>query len=424
MSEPSATSAAPEQLPTVTCPTCDDTVPVGAYCGACGHHLAVHRDDETSGFRGHAYAAAPGEHVLRVSIVSSLFPHLPHRSRAAFRVAVVVLVVALVVLAALRLQAPMIAVAALGVPLLFQLYLQESDVYEDLPVSLLALGVLLGAALGVGWALLTDDWVSRSISTALIGGGDATHFWLDAVLIPVGGGLLLLVPAFVVFAIRPPHLDESMDGFLIGSIGAVGFTAAATITHLAPQLKTGIVAHNRPVESLVVEALLQGVAVPITAASVGGVVGASLWVRRRSQVHLGRWLASARLMVPAALLIYLVLGVIDYWQPSQWLLLGLHAVIALIAVLVLRYGLHAILLHEEHAVQIGAPRVCPHCEHVVPTMPFCPHCGYAGRAASRSSRSRLHLGAATEQARSAEGGAGDPNADASGADDPGMGEDR
>jgi RsiW-degrading membrane proteinase PrsW (M82 family) len=307
------------------------------------------------------------------------------------------LVTALVVLGALRLQAPMIAVAALGVPWLFQLYLQESDVYEDIPARLLAVTVLLGAVLGFGWARLTGDKISRSIGTQLLGGGDATHFWLDGVLIPLGGGALLLVPAVVAFLMRPPHVDESMDGFLVGSIGAVGFTAASTITRLWPQLRTGIVAHDRPVHGIVVEALLQGVAVPLTAASIGGVVGAALWVRVRSQVHLGRVLASARLMIPVALVIYAVLGLIDYWQPPQDLLLGLHLVIALAALLVLRYGIHAVLLHEEHAVTIGPPRVCPHCEQVVPTMPFCPHCGYALRAASRSLRDRLHLSDEDEQ---------------------------
>jgi RsiW-degrading membrane proteinase PrsW (M82 family) len=391
MSEEAPTTAT-ESLHTVTCPTCGDTVPAGVYCGACGYHLALHQDGAKSGFRSHSYAAAPAEHVLRVSVVSSLFPHLPHRSRAPFRIAVVLLAVALIVLAALRLQAPMIAIAALGVPLLFQLYLQESDVYDDLPTLLLTVSVVLGAALGVGWALLTEHRISSSISAQLLAGTQPTALWLDGVLLPTIGGALLLVPAFVAFAIKPPHIDESMDGFLVGSIGAVGFTAASTITRLWPQLETGIVAHNRPVESIVVEALLQGAFVPLTAASVGGVVGAALWVRRRTQVHFGRVLASTKLMVPAALLIYLVLGLIDYWQPPQDVLLALHAVVAVIALLALRYGLHAVLLHEEHEVVIGAPRVCPHCEQVVPAMPFCPHCGYAHRAASRSARSRLHLG--------------------------------
>jgi hypothetical protein len=374
------------------CPACGSEVPLGVYCGACGHHLALHEEGASSGFRSHSYAAAPGEHVLRLSVVSTLFPHLPHRSRAPFRIAVVVLVVGLVVLAALRLQAPMIAVAALGVPLVFQLYLQECDVYEDLPLRLLGVAALLGAALGYGWAALTDHRISEATAASLLGGSSAGDFWLDGVLIPAVGGLLLLVPAFVAYAIKPPRIDESLDGFLIGSLGAVAFTAASTITRLAPQLKMGIVAHDRPVESIVVEALLQGGTVPVTAASIGGIVGAALWVRRRSQTgHLGRWLATARIMVPLAVVIYAVLGIIDFEQPPQATLLGLHIVVAIAALLLLRYGLHAVLLHEEHAVQIGSSRVCPHCEQVVPTMPFCPHCGFAHRASSRGARSRLEL---------------------------------
>ena len=393
-----------------TCPTCGNEVPPGTFCGVCGYHLARDAEHSGAGFRSHSYSAAPGEHVLRLSIVSSLFPHLPHRSRAPFRVAVVVLIAGLVVLAALRLQAPMIAVAALGVPLVFQLYLQESDVYEDLPARLLGVAALLGAALGWGWSALTDRHVSDASTANLLGGSSSGHFWVDGVLIPAGGGLLLLVPAAVAFAMKPPHIDESLDGFLIGSLGAVAFTAAATITRLAPQLKTGIVAHDRPVENIVVEALLQGGTVPITAASMGGLVGAALWVRRRTQSgHLGRWLATARIMVPISIVLYAVLGIIDYEQPPQATLLGLHIVVAIAALLLLRYGLHAVLLHEEHEVHIGPPRVCPHCEHVVPSMPFCPHCGFAHRASSRSARTRLDLGAPGPDEPSADPAAGQPD---------------
>lgn len=405
---PEVTSDQPG-LPTIPCPSCGNQVPYGVYCGACGHHLTLHQQDGTAkGFRSHSYAAAPGEHVLRLSIVSSLFPHLPHRSRAPFRAAVVVLVVALIVLAALRLQAPVIALAALGVPVVFQLYLQESDVYEDLPARLLLIAAVLGAALGYGWAALTDHRVTDSLATNLLGHGSAGDFWVDGVLIPAAAGLLMLVPAGVAYLARPPHVNESMDGFLIGSLGAVAFTAASTITRLAPQLKTGIVAHDRPVQNIVVEALLQGGTLPVTAASVGGIVGAALWVRRSSQSgHLGRWLATARLMVPIAVVLFAVLGIIDYEQPPQTTLLGLHILVAIIALLLLRYGLHAVLLHEEHEVAIGPPRVCPHCEQVVPAMPFCPHCGYAHRAASRASRSRLSLAhgrPAPESGSGADGG--------------------
>jgi hypothetical protein len=380
-----------EHMHTVECPRCGDTVPAGVFCGACGAHLALHHEHPNRHLRSHSYAAAPSEHVLRVAVVSSLFPHLPHRSRTPFRVALVLLVAALIVLAGFRLQAPMIAVAAIGVPLLFMLYLTESDVYEDLPNPLLILGVLLGAGLGVAWALATEDEVRVAVAGSLFGGPDASDWWISGVLIPIAGAVLMLVPVVVIRFIRPPHLHESMDGFLLGSIGALAFTAASTITRLAPQLKTGVIAHHRPLDGIVVEALLQGGAVPLTAAGVGGVVGATLWVRRRDAVHAGRWLTAPLMVVPAVLALYLVLGLIDVWQPRQLVLLGLHLLGAVVALIVLRYGVHAVLLHEEHEVTIGVPRVCPHCEQVVPAMPFCPHCGYAMRASSRKHRQHWQL---------------------------------
>lgn len=389
-------TSAQDYMHTVECPRCGDTVPAGVFCGACGAHLALHHEHPGKHLRSHAYAAAPAEHVLRVAVISSLFPHLPHRSRTPFRVALVVLVAALIVLAGFRLQAPMIAVACVGVPLLFTLYLTESDVYEDLPNPLLALGVLIGAALGAGWALLTEDEVRVAVADSLFGGPATSDWWISGVLIPIAGALLMLVPVAVIRVLRPPHLHESMDGFLLGSIGALGFTAASTITRLAPQLKTGVIAHHRPLDGIVVEGLLQGGAVPLTAAGVGGVVGATLWVRRRDAVHAGRWLSAPIVVVPAVLVLYLLLGLVDVWQPRQSVLLVLHIVGAVAALLVLRYGVHAVLLHEEHEVTIGPPRVCPHCEQVVPAMPFCPHCGYAARASSRRHRTDWQLREAEE----------------------------
>jgi hypothetical protein len=42
------------------------------------------------------------------------------------------------------------------------------------------------------------------------------------------------------------HARESMDGFVIGSLGALCFTAATTVTRPAPQLASGLVARERP----------------------------------------------------------------------------------------------------------------------------------------------------------------------------------
>src|SRR6476620_7037472 len=109
-------------VPVMRCPACQTNVPAGAFCGTCGAQLSASHGARSSLLRPAAYAAAPGEHVLRLSVASSLFPHLP---RAPFWGALAVLFLVLVACWLLRWQAPLIAVSALGLPLLFLCYLHE-----------------------------------------------------------------------------------------------------------------------------------------------------------------------------------------------------------------------------------------------------------------------------------------------------------
>src|SRR6185312_15689503 len=97
--------------------------PAGKFCGRCGAHLTHTRSDGPDWRRIRDYAAAPGEHVLQPSIVSSMFPHLPRGSRATFRVGLGLVLAALVVLSVLRLTLPMVVVATFAPPLLFVVYL-------------------------------------------------------------------------------------------------------------------------------------------------------------------------------------------------------------------------------------------------------------------------------------------------------------
>src|SRR5882757_3181659 len=186
-----------DEVPTMHCAVCDADVPAGAFCGTCGAHLSPQRGNGRGVLRPAAYGAAPGEHVLRLSVASSLFPHLPHGSRAPFRVALAVLFLTLIAFALLGWQAPLIAVSALGFPLLFLLYLHESDIDDDLPVSSLALTAALGVGLGVGWALLTGAVVAHSYDVALSGGTSEGRSIVAGVLIPVGTAVLMVVPAVV-----------------------------------------------------------------------------------------------------------------------------------------------------------------------------------------------------------------------------------
>jgi hypothetical protein len=267
-----------DAVPTAECRICKTDVPAGEYCGLCGCHLTPRRGEGPDWLRIKDFGAAPDEHLLQPSLASSLFPHLPPRSRTVFRIGLGLVLVALVVFALLRLPAALVTVAALGFPLLFLLYLHESDGFADIPTRTWALTAALGVGLGVGWVLLTGASVARSYGIPLGAGVVGARMLRDGILIPLGGVLLMLMPAVIIRLLRPPT-REALDGFMIGALGALTFTAAATLTRLAPQFGTGVVS-KRPMESLIVEAGIRGVAVPLTAAAAGGLIGAALWFTR------------------------------------------------------------------------------------------------------------------------------------------------
>jgi hypothetical protein len=381
-------------MPMVTCRVCDTEVPLGAYCGFCGASLSRQPGDGPDWLRVRAYSAAEGENVLRMALVSSLFPHLPHRSRTTFRWGLASVVLLLAVFAILRWQAPLVAVSAFGLPLLFLIYVEETDVYgdDDLPLRTMLLTTVVGAALGVGWALLTAPVIARSYS-ALIFGVTADRLLVDGLAIPVGGAVLMLVPAVVVRLMRPRNL-ESLDGFLIGSLGAIAFTAAGTMVRLAPQIAAGLTDRTRPVSVFLIEAGIQGVAVPLTAAAVGGMFGAALWYTWQGETRPQQRKRLIGAVVPAfvvVLAVYAVVGIVDVVVRRQELQLALHLLTAAAAVLALRVGLHLALLNETREEMAGEPILCAECNHVVPDMAFCPNCGVATRAASRTSRTERRL---------------------------------
>jgi hypothetical protein len=82
-------------------------------------------------------------------------------------VALAVLLLALSAFAFLGWQAPLVAVSALGFPLVFLIYMYEAVVYRDLPSRSLVLAAMLGIGLGVGWALLTGGIVADAYDVAL-----------------------------------------------------------------------------------------------------------------------------------------------------------------------------------------------------------------------------------------------------------------
>jgi hypothetical protein len=378
-----------DAVPQTECRICQTDVPAGEYCGLCGCHLEPRKGEGPDWLRIRDFGAAPGEHLLQPSLASSLFPHLPPRSRHVFRVGLAAVLIALVGFALLRMPGALVAVSALGLPFLFVLYLRESDGFDDIPARTWVLTAVIGVVLGVGWVMLTGMMVARSYGIALGAGVVGARMLRTGIGIPLGGVILMLLPAVIVRLLRPPT-RESLDGFMIGALGALSYTAAATLTRLAPQFGSGVVS-KRPMDSLLVEAGIRGIAVPLTAAAAGGLIGAALWFKRppsKENQHPGVVRALLVSFAVAVLAVYVGLGLIDVAHFPQVLMLAIYLVLAAVALFLLRVGLHLALLHEAHdEIQSDEPLLCPHCGHVVPDMAFCPACGVATRASSRSSRS-------------------------------------
>jgi hypothetical protein len=371
------------------CPVCGAEASDGAFCGSCGAALSGQRRDGPDRLRLGTYAAAPGERVVGPALVSSLFPHLPRRSRAPFRIGLVVLLVALVGFAMLRWQAPMIATAASGLPVLYVIYLREIDARRNMPWRNVVVALVIGAVLGIGWAYLAGTVFDDGWDTTLGGETDAGPTVGHGLALSIAEALLMLVPALVV-RIAGTSARDSLAGFLIGAWGATAFTAAATVTLLAPQLATGPVAQGRELHGLVVEAGIQGVAMPLVSAAVGGIFGLVLWFTPRangSRRRRGAVTAAAMLVI---IVVFLGLGLLDVAPISDRVYLAGYLLIAALALLALRIALQAALLHEapeapESTVQDGQLR-CAECDHVIARQAFCPSCGATTRTATPASQ--------------------------------------
>ena len=370
------------------CGHCGATVPVADFCGYCGAEINLPAEGRLRLVRPRVFAAAPGEQLMLPVITSTLFPQLPQIYRNPFRVGIVAVLIGVVALAVFRFIGPLVTVAALGVPWLFMLYLWQADVLRDIPARMFAFAAAMGAALGIGWVWLTGGLVARSYGIPMAAGFVLQNLLGIGLVISVGGAILMVLPAVVIRILHPPT-RESLDGFVIGALGALSFTAAATVTRLAPQYVSGLI---EPVQTLrlLVEAVLYGVAAPLTAAAVGGLIGMLLWFRpgKRAGEHRGTIRAALVVFSAVVAVVYTGIWVIDSARLPKWPQLALHILMTVVAILAARVCLQLALLHEEPDPFTGQPLLCVHCERVVPDMPFCPACGAAARASSRSSRRR------------------------------------
>ena len=352
-------------------PGCDDGE-VGRYCGSCGARQSASR---TGRLRLGAYAAAPGQSVFIPRMTSSLFPQLPSRSRNSFRVALLVVALMLAGFAVLRWEAAMIAVATCGLLIVFALYLRQVGI----PRRDAIVAAVVGAGLGVGWALIAGPIVTAAYRAALGSHTDLSHVLFSGVAIPITQALLMVVPAIVVRLLNR-SVRKALGGYAVGALGAVVFDRAAAIALLVPQLAMGVTAREHSIVASLAESAVEGFAWPLASLATGGIFGMALWTTFRDNPSRRRRIALVA-ATAVLLVVMIAMGLVDIAPLSLPLYVVLQLLIAVLAVLVLRLWIAGALLQEVHdGAGDGGQTRCSECDHTDAATAFCTDCGVATAA--------------------------------------------
>jgi hypothetical protein len=317
--------------------------------------------------------------VLRPAPVSTVFPLSGKRSRRTFGVALLGTVVLVLAAALLKLQGPLIGLVVTALALLFVIYLIERAAFAAGTRGGLLASAVLGTAFGVGWAIATEAAIARSGPDALGAPVSETQQIVTSLTIPLTFVALLLAPVLIV-RIRTSHRRNALDGYVVGALGAFFFAGTGTLMRLASELTSGVMAeHNRSATELAVAATIQGVAIPLTAAAVGGAVGVTLWFTPRPDAD-RRWyyVTSPAPAIAFAVLLYLGLGVLDLASVSFGVRMAAYALVTVLALYVLRAVMHAALLHQASGdARPDDTSNCLECGDQTPTLAFCTACGVA-----------------------------------------------
>jgi RNA polymerase subunit RPABC4/transcription elongation factor Spt4 len=367
----------------ITCPHCGSIVPEGEFCGHCGAHLTA-----GSARRTHAFAAVPTERVAQLSIITTLFPHLPHRRGGPFRLALVAGGLLVVALAALHLLAFATVAAVLVLPVLYLMYLYEVEIYESEPWLVIGATMVLGVLLGLAFT----NFAGRSLSQLELTGDRQTAFVLAGIVIPVVGQALMLVGPLFLYLFRD-RFREPLDGLTFGAASALGFTLASSLTEFWPLLSGPVIGPGSALD-WAVRLLREGLLEAIVNACTTALVAAALWLHRYDRRRRTRpWRSSLLAAIVVAFGVQVVLAMLAFAVQDLILDIVILAIAAGALLLYLRLAIHEALLVEGAEHEIGPDAPCPECHRIVPTMVFCPSCGAARAAASKQGRAKLAGGA-------------------------------
>ncbi|MGI9163058.1 MAG: zinc ribbon domain-containing protein [Mycobacterium sp.] len=289
-----------------------------------------------------AFRIAPNESLFRPSLASSLLPQLSAAARRPFTWGLVTIVVVMAALVEFYHPRAIITVAALGLPLLLMICWGRAGVFRELPRWATATVVVLSIGLAVGWVLATGDLITTMAESPFDAGTTGRRVLRDGLGIFGGGSVLMLVPAIIVRLMWRSRRNV-LDGFTLGALSAVLFTAAATLTRLAPQLAVRPANWDNHVRWLLAETVVRGLTVPAAAACVGGLIGCALWLDPPAGKSRHAAVLSLAGIGLAVLGLYATAGWADAEGAPQSVVLTWHVAMAVLSVIGLRLGLQLAL---------------------------------------------------------------------------------
>jgi RsiW-degrading membrane proteinase PrsW (M82 family) len=372
------------------CPHCGRETPEGHYCVNCGAHLsaAETRHDPTK--RPHVFALNPNEHVYHPGVVSTFFPHLnPYRTQQ-FRWVLMVLAALVLLLVAGRYIPIAIVAAALIVPALYLVYFFVVEVYENEPVSVIALTFVAGGVLGALLNLVFYNLALRGPLALRIGVQGLVpqygYLILSALIEPLVGQMVMLVGPLILFFVRP-RLNEVLDGLVFGVASGLGFATAQSVI-LYWLLITGALQPAGSTVSWALPIIRIAFIMPLLYAAATGLICAVLWLQRDPTAPRRAMgpLASLPVAIVIALSAQILPAVAVTFYGGQVLNLIWYGAAVIALMLIVRHVLHVGLIEKASALGHGGTLKCPHCLHTVPDVPFCPNCGIALRSVARRHR--------------------------------------
>jgi RsiW-degrading membrane proteinase PrsW (M82 family) len=366
------------------CPHCGRETPEGDYCIYCGTQLPTpaRRPDSK---RRHAYAAYPREHVLHLSIITTLFPHLaPQQTQRTrwllFGSALVIFFIALG-----RLVPLAIVLGLALLPLLYLAYFYFSEVYGDEPLPVLLATFVSGAVLG---ALLSAVVYPLILGQRRLGFGlSPSYVLLTGIALPLVAQGLMLVGPLVLYVARP-RFDHVLDGLVFGAASGLGFASAQSLIYSwlliqGPFLQRGLAV------SWVLPVLRIALFLPLLNATTTALICGALWLRRDrgARARDPRWTIAAPLAALVGVLGQIVPSLGYDFIGGQVMALVWYGAAAAVVLIFLRLLVHDGLLERKAPVHADAPLHCPHCGRPVsPDAAFCGHCGLALRVGKSGRR--------------------------------------